>query len=513
MGALHTVLTAIKGGFSWNIDKPADRGEAPGTGKMRRTYAAAAVDRLTASWSTANQGIDRDLRGDLDRLRARSRQQAKDNEHVAQFLRLCARNIAGPGGPRLVAEVENAPGQPDGLANWAIEVWWLDFCKAGNFEISGRLSGADVFRLLARCVARDGEVLARHVFGEGKHGYQLQVLDINRLDTTYNLEPVGARNAVVMGVEVDSYQRPAAYWLRTPGGSGRERVPAREILHAFLPTELEQTRGVPWMHAALRRLNDLGAYREAAIINARIGATKVGFYTRPADAVQQPIGDERADGSALVTNAEPGEFHELPAGYNLETFNPAYPNDQFDGFHKAMLRAIAAGMGTSYASLSGDLESVNFSSIRAGLLEERDEWRALQEWFMAAVVDPVFTRALDMSLLKGTVKMASGAALPAAKAEKFMVHRFQGRRWPWVDPVKDMQAAILARRARLASASMQASEMGIDIEDVLADMQREQRMGEKYGVEMSPDDISAVRPLSTGSGAAAQPDDQAQDDD
>ena len=496
MGALQTVLTAIKGGFSWNIDKGADRGELPGAGKHRRAYAAAAVDRLTASWTAANNSIDRELRGDLDRLRARSRQQSKDNEHVAQFLRLCARNIAGPSGPRLIAAVEDAPGKPDSAANWAIEVWWADFCKAGSFDITGRLSGQDAFRLLARTVARDGEVLLRHVVGQGRHGYQVQLLDINRLDTGYNIDPGGARNAVVMGVEVDSFQRPRAYWLRSTGGSPRERVPASEILHAFLPTELEQTRGVPWMHAALRRLNDLSAYREAAIINARVGASKVGFYTRSPDTVQQPIGDEQIDGVNLVTSAEPGEFHELPAGYNLESFNPAYPTEQYEVFHKAILRSIAAGMGTSYASLSGDLESVNFSSIRAGLIDERDEWRALQEWFVAAVVEPVYLRALRIALLKGTVRMANGSALPAEKTEKFLDHRFQGRRWPWVDPVKDMQANLLARQARLASASMQAAEMGLDIEDVFADLQRERRLAEHYGVSL--EDSGAARPPAPG---------------
>ncbi|MFV0680849.1 phage portal protein, partial [Ottowia sp.] len=437
-------------------------------------------------WATTDKRIDDELRGDLDRLRGRSRQQTKDHEHAAQVLRLAARNMVGPAGPRLTATIENAPGQADKQANWAIEVWWADFCRAENFDVAGRISGHDAMRLLVRSVARDGEAILRHVVGRGKHGYQVQILDISRLDTGYNLEPANGRNAVVMGVEVDRYSRPVAYWLREGVSRRRERVPAAEILHVFLPTELEQTRGVPWMHAALRRLNDLGAYREAAIINARIGANKVGFYTRSIDAVQESIGGVMAEGeeAQLITNAEPGEFHELPAGYSFESFNPAYPNEQFEVFHKAMLRGVAAGMGVSYTSLSGDLEGVNFSSIRAGLLDERDEWKALQEWFIAAVVDPIFTRALQMALLKGTVRTAGGAPLPAAKTDKFMSHRFQGRRWPWVDPVKDMQAAILARRARLASATMQASEMGVDIEDVLADLQREQALADSYGVAM-----------------------------
>ena len=43
-----------------------------------------------------------------------------------------------------------------------------------------------------------------------------------------------------------------------------------------------------------------------------------------------------------------------------------------------------------------------------------------------------------MALLSGTIR------LPAGKFEKFNRPRFKGRRWSWVDPLKDIQANIEA---------------------------------------------------------------------
>jgi capsid protein len=45
---------------------------------------------------------------------------------------------------------------------------------------------------------------------------------------------------------------------------------------------------------------------------------------------------------------------------------------------RVQLHAIAAGVGLTYELLTGDLSQVNYSSIRAGLLEFRRRMEALQ---------------------------------------------------------------------------------------------------------------------------------------
>ncbi len=464
--------------------------------RQTRKFEAAAINRLTSSWLTSTASIDRELRGDLDKLRARSRDMCRNNEYAKKFLRMVRTNVVGPHGFTLQLQVLNSDGSADKLANDAIEAAFKKWGRKGICEVSGQYSFADVQRVLIGAAARDGEFLVRKVRGEAAgnvFGFALQILDIDRLDTRLNIAPAGNRNAVVMGVEMDAYRRPVAYWIFKSHPNGfhgsareRERVPASDIIHAFLPDELEQPRGIPWMHAAMRRLHDLGGYREAAIIAARIGAAQMGVITSPegtADAIKD---GEDAEGVPEI-EAEPGTFPVLPEGYDMTPFNPTYPHQQYEMFNKACLRGIGSGFGVSYHGLANDLEGVSFSSIRSGVLEERDEWMVLQNWFDSSLMAPVTDAMLEMSILSGAVIQAGGSALPVAKLDKFLVYSWQGRRWPWVDPKKDMEASLLAINNGLSSPQRVAAAMGMDIEDVLNELKKFQEMLETKGVVLGTD--------------------------
>jgi hypothetical protein len=92
-----------------------------------------------------------------------------------------------------------------------------------------------------------------------------------------------------------------------------------------------------------------------------------------------------------------------------------------------------------------DLESVNYSSIRAGLLDERTEWMMKQHWFQDDVVCPSFDVFLEMSILS--------QALPYSMSEldRLNYPEFKFRRWPWVDPRNDAQTAEILLRNRLTT--------------------------------------------------------------
>jgi len=482
---------------------------APVAGKhAARRFDGAVVDRLTASWNAVNTAIDAELKSDLDRLRARSRDMAKNNEYAAKFMRMVRNNVAGKDGFVLQARSEdvsaNGKATLDRLANRAIENAFYRWGRPGRCEVTGKLGFADVVRTLTVALARDGEFLVRRVRGAaaGEYGFMLQVLDIERLDTRYNRAGTSGSNAIIMGVEVDTVGRPLYYHIFTalPGEAGglqrqRERVPAGEIWHKFIPFDLEQTRGVPWMHAAMRRINDLNGYREAAVIAARIGASKMGFFTSK-DGEPPPNDGKDAQGN-FISQVSPGEFAVLPDGYGFEAFDPTYPHDQFEAFVRGALRGIASALGVSYPSLGNDLSQVNFSSIRAGLLEEREEWVVIQNFLIASFLEPLFEEWLDMSLLSGAIRLPNGSVLPAAKAEKFRLHTWLGRRWEWVDPLKDIQASKEAIDAGLASPQQIAASLGRDVEEILDDIAAFRTMAAEKGVVLGG--------ASLGGAAGVQP--------
>lgn len=496
-------------------------------GPARRNYAAAQVGRLTDGWTTTPLSSTATLLGQLDVLRARSRELHRNNDYARKFQQLVEVNLVGPQGFRFESRVVMEDGTtPDTLARTAIESAWDRWCQRGTCDASGRLSFREVCKLLAKAAARDGEYLARWVRGSfpgNPFGLAIQVLDVNRIDTQLNRSAAEGVNAILMGIEVDSYLRPVAYHLR-PAMQGdvyhlarnpapSQRIPADEILHGFVADTPEQVRGVPWMHAAMLRLNNLGGYEEAAVIASRIGASKMGFFVSP-DGTPPETMLSSGDGSAaqpFVSDASPGQFDTIPQGYDFKPFNPDYPAAMFGDFVKANLRGIASGLGVSYHSLANDLEGVNFSSIRSGTLEERDGWMLLQAWFIDSFLEPVFAEWLRFALANGQCRMPGGSSLPLAKLDRFTAHAFQGRRWTWVDPKKDMEAHILAMQAGLTSPQQVASAMGQDLEEVLTQIQTANAMATSLGVQ-----LATQQPLQPQAGAqqgqGGQPAEPAADD-
>lgn len=468
-------------------------GYAPVGKHAARKFDGAVVDRLTATWQAYNLAIDADLRTSLDRLRARSRDLFKNNEYALKFGRLVRNNVVGAEGFDLQMRAADPNGNLDDFANRAIEAEFDNWCTPAQCDVRGQRSFADICRAAAFALARDGEFLIRKRIGggAGMYGYQLQLVDVDRLDTLYNLPPAQGRNAVIMGVEVDQWRKPVAYhlWDRHPTEDAhvatryRERVPAAEILHGFIPIEDEQVRGIPWMHASMRRLNDLNGYREAAVIAARVGASKMGFFESP-DGEPGMATDGKDDAGDFTSEAVPGTFDVLPTGYKFNAFNPDYPHQQFDMFCKSTLRGIASGIGVAYHSLANDLEGVNFSSIRSGTLEERDEWMVIQQWFIDALLAPVFAEWLPLALTRG-ILLPNGSPLPLAKLQKFLSSTWQPRRWQWVDPLKDMAASVLSIENGLASPQMIAAQQGRDIDDVIDDIKRFQDVLKKKGVVLT----------------------------
>ena len=165
------------------------------------------------------------------------------------------------------------------------------------------------------------------------------------------------------------------------------------------------------MAAAINALKMLHGYREAELVAARVSAAKMGFITSPDG--DGYTGEDLEDTHAPIMNAEPGSFEQLPAGMTVQSFDPQHPVTAFSDFHKAVLRGISSSLGVSYAALASDLESVNYSSIRQGALDERDHYRTLQQLMIDHFVMPVFEAWLAAAMTSGSVN------LPMTKYEKF----------------------------------------------------------------------------------------------
>lgn len=479
-------------------------------------YAGGRTDRLVQDWFPALLSADMEIKSDLRLLRARSRQLCRDNAHFAGVLETYQENIVGweEDGIRLQARNKG----PDGLLlaplNRHLEERWRQWGYADTASADGQECWGDLQRLYVSTMAQDGEVLWRLLPGfDNPFGFAVQFLDADQLDESYNVPAGPDRNEIVMGVEVNRWGRPVAYhvWQSHPSDFGkrrvRERVTADQIIHDFVRWRPGQKRGLPWFTPVLLASKMLDGYTEAEIVQARLAASAGGFFEMTGEDAQllnttvKPDSAENSESSdILVLDASPGLSRQLPPGLRFKEWNPTHPNGNYAGFQKAILRLIARGIGVSYATFAGDLEAVNYSSIRAGLLTERDAFRTTQRFTAERFNTRVYRNWLPVASLAGAVQ------LPTQNAADWIAAQWQFRGWPWVDPLNDIQAAEREIKLGLTSRTRLCAERGRDFEEVLLELAEEERLAAQYRVSVAGADTPAgPSAVEDGADGAPQP--------
>jgi lambda family phage portal protein len=472
-------------------------------GAQKRGFDGARGGRLFADWFASATSADAEIRASFQKLTWRSRDLERNNDYVRAFLLSCERNIIGAarydlrmdcGELELGQPRNEAPKWvPDKKADSIIETAWEEWGKKGTCTVCGRFSWRDVKRLLVRATPRDGNFIARKVRGRrsgNRFGFALQLWEIDHLDVQ-KFEKRRDGSEIRFGIEYNANRRPVAYWLMAahPGdmNSGgydslqSTRFDAEEIYHVFLSDRTEQSIGYPWIVSAITRLRQLGMFEEAAVVAARVGASKSGFFKKmpgPNGEVADWEGELNANG-APVMDGSPGTFEGLPPGWELDKWDPAYPNIETGDFRKAMLRGVASSVGMSYNTLGNDLEAVNFSSARVGLFEEREMWKMLQMFYSESFYEPVFGDWLEASIMAGVVP------LPLAKFSKFNRPVFKSRRWPFIDPLKEVQAAKEGIGLRITSRRQVIEEGGGDVDEVFHDNKADEKLAESLSLSLS----------------------------
>jgi lambda family phage portal protein len=188
-------------------------------------------------------------------------------------------------------------------------------------------------------------------------------------------------------------------------------------------------------------------------------------------------------------NVEPGTIRVLPPGVKMSTFLAQYPSQNFTSYVQTILKLIASGLNITYFTLANALDTgVNYTSSRTGLLEERSQWLKRQDFFISQLIIPVFQDWLEISLLNGAIKFPNGMTMSATKFDKFKNIKVQGVRWPWVDPLKDVQSFILAVKNGFMSKTEAVAALGRDYEEILQDRKAEMELEKQYGVSFDMTD-------------------------
>lgn len=471
----------------------------------QRLYAGARISRLEADWVTASTSADAEIATSLVRLRDRARQLCRDNDYARAALRSIVNNVVGTG-IKLQAQVpmRRGAGKLDQATNDRIESSWARWGRKATCHTAGQLSFPDIERLVIRSCAEAGEVFVRMVpqpFGGGRVPLAIEVLEADLLDETVD----GGRGSAGvpgvrqleggewrLGIHVDQWGRPVEYaFLRNHPGDSRRGgvdrrhvlVPAEQILHIKLIERPGQNRGVTWFASAIRQLHMLQGYGEAEVVRARATSSLMGFVLTDGDAVGEAMGEEQADGD-YVTQFEPGVWKTLFPGQRVEVPKLEATPGQFEAFTRTILRSVAAGLACSYEACSKDFSQTNYSSSRLSLLEEREQWKALQQQLIRDLHQPIFAAWLEAAVGAGELSLPGYEVAP----ERFEdAVRWVPRGWEWVDPEKETRAYESAVRDGFMTRAEVVMSRGGDWNETIQGLAAEKAQLDELGLVVDSD--------------------------
>jgi len=436
---------AWKGLFTSNDDLNKRRN------KLKRMYSGARFDRTNLSWVTPLSSPDQSYKNSINTLRKRVHDLVRNNNYAAQAIRYSTNQIVGQG-VKLQAQIRSQRGGTiNTRLNEAIEGEWSKWGRKDSCDIRGVLCFSELERLAVRSMIESGEcfiIIHRKAFGRSKIPFSLELLEAEQLDEDYKGVKQNEKNVWRLGIELSPEGRAVNYaflakhpgdtnFSQTIGQKNHIIVPAKDVVHLFLPLRPGQHRGVPFLASAINHLHQLDGYIEATVVGQRASSALMGFITSPEGELDAPDLDKA--------------------------------NGEFEPFVRSMLRSMASGLGCSFEAISSDYSQSNYSSSRLAMLQDRDHWRTIQKMLKETFYQPIYEYWLEMAVLSNVLTLPTYSTTP----EVYEKVRWVCRGYSYVDPQKEIAGMKDAVRCGFKTLTDVVSEAGGDIEELLITRQTE----------------------------------------
>lgn len=397
--------------------------------------------------------------------------------------------------------------------------WWTANTGAG---VDGRgMDGPTQERSALWSLIEDGDAFAipymenKNLCIEARNGGDLY--DVQIVTELSN----GKRS--YLGVELDDRLRTTAYYFRRrelslsvvglSGNTGKvRRVPARNVFHVFDRMATDMFRGLPWIVPALIQamqlkevelsFNNILAMLAKIPFTMKHGENSLGAYGGLTGGGEESIG---ADSSLIlpgVDNKGANDPKEVKIGGNTvlqlqpgaELTWPAgnLPMSNAKDYLSRIQKSVSAAMMMSYARLSGDNASTNFSALRAGEIDDMSHHREVHNLWVKSWRRPIFRRWLLWATARGDIIMPSSVEVQNA----LMNPTWAVVRRPWVDPQKEAGRLKTLMDLGVISCAEARAEMGYPPDKDLEGMwdEKQKKALEMMGQNQQPGVIQDAKP-------------------
>jgi lambda family phage portal protein len=454
---------------AWSRSAPQQRAPRGRTDGFMAGYSdglsAAKRDRLTEDWQPASLSPTSIHRVDSNLLLRRARDLVENNPYAKSAVEAYVANVVGCGiTPKpLLADA--------GQRRQWVDAWnWWGGEHQNEADFTGQQHLYELMALWLTEVIVGGGCLVRYValdpdqYRNQRVKLALELIPEERFADEKD-DPTGffgslnrkkSGNVIRRGVELDpATGRPLAYWIRPahPSDAGMAwepiRVSAEDCVYSFFRTRVGQSRGFTTLKAVIRWLWSLGYYFDNELMaSAMKSCFGVGVTTDAEDGDFEGLG---GDDSSVVTDVngdpleklEPGIFFRLKGKDSKITgVGPNTPGSDQEAWILLIERSIAVGAGLSYEAMTRDYSRGSFSSMRAGLNEDRKRYRPMQSFVVNHFCRPTYVRFVEAATQAGIDGFPRPSAL-VANFDDWMRVKWRKPGWQSVNPYDDARAAVL----------------------------------------------------------------------
>lgn len=483
------------------------------------SYTGAGTGRVTRLWNPASTSADTTISMELPALRARSRDETRNNPIAGGAIHTIVARTVGTGlALQCRPDRDMLRWSETQAATWKKTVE-REFALFSRFcDLAERHNLYELQSLVFRGVLESGDVFTvLPAVDDLRTPYQLklQVLEADRIGN-----PGSESDGETLTAGVRFNPRTGApsefhVYARHPGGGylGKDAlegvwVPARTargtpaMLHHLRITRPGQSRGVPHLAPVMTMLKQLGRYTDAEIMAAVISGYFSVFIQ------SEDTGDPITGQTAPVTSTDvagnqeiamgPGLIVGLPPGSTANSVNPGRPNTAFDPFVQSILRQIGVGLEIPFELLVKHF-TASYSASRAALLDGFIFFRGRRDWLATSFCQPVYEAFLEEAVAMGRISAPGFFSDPVVRAA-YCRADWTGDSAGALDPVKEVEAYVLAIDNRLCTRERAEMELfGTDFGTTLDQKSTEEKKLKTAGL------IELPAPPAAGPGGPARP--------
>ncbi|RBO82621.1 phage portal protein [Marinomonas aquiplantarum] len=358
---------------------------------------------------------------------------------------------------------------------------WELYC---DFYDNTNLAGVQALAVMTMLLDGSAFLVRRRTL----HPIPLQIQVVSPLSLAIDLELTGSSSYVrggIMYAKNGKIKKYAFYKLPRDHPDFDEDsvnwLPAEDVIHLRDVVHVSQSTAQPWISPGADFAKQ---YQDNQTVEIKSRMKRVGqqvFALKEAEVSQTMAGpNSQKSPSKLVHHAGGVTF--LNGVKEVKTASPAEIAGNYQEHNNQVLRMIAGLLGITYEMLTGDLTQVNYSSIRAGMINHRRLISQLRD----IMLGPAFNRVLGWFIDAYHLANTDGLPNYFENPYTYLNPTWIWPEWEEIDPLKAAKALVLEVQNDITSLEEVSNSRGKTLDKHLDGVKRSQDAKQTRGIQDAP---------------------------